>query len=217
MNSSRDYNLHATVFYLAAFTIVLPLQLSIGLQRRTYGFLSAMFAGLTLEIVAYAARVLLCYDKNQYIIMYLVPITVAPTFISISIYTCMPRIASTYGKNILSVSPRTYMMTFIVADLLTMVLQAVGAVIATFDNMKFSHHGLRIIQVGLAAHLLTLTAFYILTATFAWNTFKQPWQRPKQYEVLRRSIVFSTFISSKYTLRNPSHCLCDCEADETDV
>jgi hypothetical protein len=196
MEASNGYNLHATVFYLTAFAIILPIQLSIGLQRGTYGFLSAMFAGTTLEILAYAARVLLCYEKNQYM-MYLVPITIAPTFFSIAIYSSMPRIAGIYGRHILSVSPRTYTMTFVIANLLAMVLQAVGGVIAGFDNLKYSQHGLRIIQVGLAAHLLTMTAFLILTTIFAWNTYKQPWQRAKEYESLRHSIVFKAFILSK--------------------
>jgi hypothetical protein len=192
---SLSYSLHATVFFLVAFIIVLPLQLSFGLQRKTYAFLSLSSAGAALEIVAYAARLRLYYGKSQYAALYLLAITAAPIFLTLGTYTfdCFPRVVRVYGGR----WTRTHSLILVLSEVVAMILQVAGSIVAGLQNLAHLQLGVRVIQVGLAAHMLTMATFMLLAAVIAFKTYKAPGHPAKEYESLRRSLLFKAFIASK--------------------
>src|SRR4051794_28278917 len=112
-------NLDLTVFYLAVFALLLCVQITFGLQRKSYPFLLAMTTGLSLEILAYTARTLNHFDHTA---MYLIPITIAPLFLSAAVYTCFLRIVEVYGTHALRIPQSTVTATCAFGSLTAFVL-----------------------------------------------------------------------------------------------
>jgi hypothetical protein len=97
-------------FYPALFSLFLICQLFMGIRYRTWGYLTGMFRGLILEILAYVAGIQLhfdVFDQNVFITMYLIGTTVGPAIFSASIYLCLARIIPVYGSDLMTVTPRT--------------------------------------------------------------------------------------------------------------
>ncbi|RFU23974.1 hypothetical protein B7463_g12363, partial [Scytalidium lignicola] len=96
-----------------------------------------MICGLLLEVVRYAGRIMLHdnpFDFNNFII-YLVPLTIAPAFLTGALYLCLSRIIIVYGQQISRFSPRTYTITFMTSNFISLVLQgAGGGLAATADD-----------------------------------------------------------------------------------
>jgi len=81
---------------------------------------------------------------------YLVPLTIAPAFLASALYLCLSRIIIVYGQQISRFSPRTYAITFMTSDFISLVLQgAGGGLAATADNHSESETGRAIMVAGL--------------------------------------------------------------------
>ncbi|KAK5000566.1 phospholipid-translocating ATPase rsb1 [Elasticomyces elasticus] len=125
-------------FYLALFCLSLLFQLLLGIKYRTWGFLAAMFGGVVLEIVGYAARIELHMDdfSNNYFIIYLVGLTIGPAFFSAAIYLCLARIIAIYGIGLSVLKPRTITCIFIASNFLSLCLQAAAGALASIANTE---------------------------------------------------------------------------------
>lgn len=53
--------------YLAFFSVMLLVQLAMGIRYRTWGYMAAMVSGLVLEAIGYAGRIQLHYNRFQLI------------------------------------------------------------------------------------------------------------------------------------------------------
>jgi RTA1 like protein len=85
------------------------------------------------EVIGYIARIAI--HSNPFLktnfLMYLVTLTIAPAFLSASIYLCLARIVVVYGEEASRFKPRTYTVVFCTGDFLALLLQAVGGAIAS--------------------------------------------------------------------------------------
>jgi hypothetical protein len=66
--------------------------------------------------------------------MYLIDLTIGPTFLAAGIYLCMARIVVVYDggqKQLARLKPRSYTLVFLGWDFLSLLLQAVGGAIAS--------------------------------------------------------------------------------------
>jgi hypothetical protein len=70
------------------------------------------------------------FDSNNFLI-YLVYLTIAPAFLSASVYLCLSRIVIIYGENVSRFRPRTYTLFFTCCDFFSLLLQAIGGAIAS--------------------------------------------------------------------------------------
>ena len=61
------YSLEGNTFYAVAYGVLLPPQVYIGIKYRTWGVLFAMFCGLVLEVLGYAARIRLSQGENRFV------------------------------------------------------------------------------------------------------------------------------------------------------
>ncbi len=144
-----DYlpSLGGNALYAAIFGLCIVGQLVLGIKYRTWGFMIAAVFGLALEVAGYAVRVMMNsnpFDKNSFLI-YLVCLTIAPAFITASIYLCLARIVVVYGESLSRFRPRTYTILFCSCDFLSLLLQAIGGAIAstatdysTVSNIRLS-------------------------------------------------------------------------------
>ncbi|KAF2666085.1 RTA1-domain-containing protein [Microthyrium microscopicum] len=161
--------------YAAILGILLIAQIGLGVFYRTWGFLIGMICGLILEVIGYVGRIMLHnnpFDFNNFLI-YLIPLTIGPAFLTGSIYLCLSRIVVIYGERISKLSPRTFSITFMACDFISLVLQgAGGGIAATANDESGSNTGRNIMIAGLVAQVVSLGIFMGLWLHFLWQLKK---------------------------------------------
>jgi len=162
--------LSGNVAYATIMGLLLLAQLFLGIKFRTWGFMVGMVCGLILEVIGYAGRILLHYnpfDFNNFL-LYLIPLTIGPAFLSGSIYLCLIRIVVVYGQNISRLRPRTYAIVFMTCDFFSLILQgAGGGISATADTVNLGNIGRYVMIAGLAFQVFSLSLFMILWLDFS--------------------------------------------------
>ncbi|KPM42163.1 hypothetical protein AK830_g4430 [Neonectria ditissima] len=172
-----DYlpTLAGNAVYAAVFGLLLLTQLGLGIKYKTWGFMVGMVCGLVLEVVGYAGRIMMHdnpFDFNNFIV-YLVPLTIAPAFLAGALYLCLSRIIIVYGQQISRFSPRTYAITFMASDFVSLVLQgAGGGLAATADDSSGSETGRAIMVAGLVFQVVSLLIFMGLCLEFVFRLRK---------------------------------------------
>lgn len=128
---------------------------------------------------------------------YLICLTIAPAFITASIYLCLSRLVTVYGSQYSRLAPRSYTYIFIGCDLFALVLQGAGGGIAsTARTHAGSVSGKNVMVAGLVWQVLSMTLFMALWADFALRVHKakaQGYLKPDQHDafaVLRDSRKF---------------------------
>ncbi|TVY22418.1 Sphingoid long-chain base transporter [Lachnellula hyalina] len=158
--------------YAVAFGLLLIVQLRLGIKYKTWGFTVGIVCGLLLEVVGYAGRIMLHgnpFDFNNFII-YLVPLTIGPAFLTGALYLCLSRIIIVYGQQISRFSPRTYAITFMTSDFISLVLQgAGGGLAATADDNSGSETGRAIMVAGVVFQVVSLLVFMGLWLEFIFR------------------------------------------------
>ncbi|VUC31846.1 unnamed protein product, partial [Clonostachys rosea] len=156
--------------YATAFGLLLIVQLGLGIKYKIWGFMVGMTSGLVIEIVGYVGRIMLHnnpFDFNNFI-MYLVPLTIGPAFLAGALYLCLSRIIIVYGQEISRFSPRTYAITFMTSDFVSLVLQgAGGGLAATADTQSGLDTGRAIMLAGVVFQVVSLLIFMGLWLEFA--------------------------------------------------
>ncbi|KAI9654627.1 MAG: hypothetical protein M1821_005834 [Bathelium mastoideum] len=183
--------------YLAIFVLLLIAQLFLCIRYKTWGFLVGMFGGLTLEVLGYGGRVWLhdnIFNFNAFL-LYLICLTIAPAFLSGSIYICLGRIVTINGNHLSRFSPKTYAIVFVSCDILSLVLQAAGGALAAQANTQSQENaGVDIMIAGLAYQVFSLLLFLVLWADFAMRARKATEdQKTSEYADLRASALFRFF------------------------
>ncbi|KAI4114925.1 MAG: hypothetical protein LQ338_007937 [Usnochroma carphineum] len=164
-------SLAGNAVYLALFSLLLILQLAFGFKWRTWSFTGPMFGGLVLEIIGYVARIQMHnnpFESNPFL-MYIVVLTIAPCFLTASIYLSFSRVIFVYGESLARFKGRTYTIVFICCDVFSLVLQAIGGALADTANTHDAQQtGINIMIAGLAFQVVSLTVFAVLCADFVW-------------------------------------------------
>lgn len=126
---------------------------------------------------------------------YLVGLTIAPAFLSASIYLCLSRIIVIFGRNISRFRPAVYTITFICFDIFSLILQAAGGAIAasTNDNST-SQTGINIMIAGLAFQVVSLFLFMSMCTDFAFAVRRNKLTLDPAHSVLRGTTKFKAFL-----------------------
>ncbi|KAL1962951.1 hypothetical protein VTN77DRAFT_9047 [Rasamsonia byssochlamydoides] len=185
--------------YLAIFMFLLIVHIFLGIRWRTWGFLAGMVGGLILEVIGYGARIGM--HNNQFIkppfFAYLITLTIAPAFLSASIYLCLGRIVTVYGAHLSRFKPRTYSVVFVTCDIISLILQAAGGAIAASggapDDEKLGEH---IMLGGLIFQVVSLVLFSVLCLEFALRVKKAPTQRNPVFTYVTGTFKFKAFLWS---------------------
>jgi len=170
--------LAGNALFAAIFAILIIPHILFGIRYKTWSFMSWMAFGLVGEVVGYIGRVMLhnnIFDFNAFL-MYLIPLTIAPAFITASIYLCLARVIYILDPSLVHtrLTPMTYTKIFVTFDFISLVLQgAGGGVAATADNDKaMNDMGVNIMIAGLAFQVISLVIFSCLCCDFAWRLYK---------------------------------------------
>ncbi|MCJ1366877.1 hypothetical protein MMC16_006008 [Acarospora aff. strigata] len=190
-------SLAGNALLLAIFAVIIAPQVFFGIKYKTWGFMGAMLGGLILEILGYVARVQMHYNpftQNPFL-MYIVTLTIAPAFFAAAIYLCLGRIIVVFGDHVSRFKPRTYTLTFITADVLSLVFQAAGGALASAANDQANlDKGVNVMLAGLGLQVASLTLFIILAGEFAWRVLHTKHNLNPVYADLRASKVFKFFL-----------------------
>lgn len=104
-------SLAANATFIALFAVtLLGFLVTYAVTRRATAFTFAVSAGVILEIIGYAGRIMSW--KNQWeengFLMQIVCLTIAPAFIAGGIYLCLRRIVYAFGPENSRIAPETY-------------------------------------------------------------------------------------------------------------
>lgn len=131
---------------------------------------------------------------------YLVTLTIGPTFFTASIYFCLARIIVVFGENLARFKPRTYTICFIVSDITSLVLQALGGGrAAEAKTYAAKQPGIHIMVAGLVLQVFSLVVFITLCADFAYSLHKSPSMKDAMHQNFRKSRKFKAFLWCKYS------------------
>lgn len=163
-------SLAGNAFFLAAFLALLLAHTGLGIWYRTWGLLVGMFSGLLLEVIGYAGRVQLHYNPFKFgpFTMQFVCLTIAPAFLTASIYLCLTRIVIIQGPGFSRLAPRTYSILFVGCDIVSLLLQAIGgAMTSNAKTLQKEDLGIHIMIAGMSFQIFSLLLFMGLWAEFA--------------------------------------------------
>ena len=126
---------------------------------------------------------------------YLVALTIGPTFFTASIYLCLARIIVVFGEGLARFKPRTYTISFITSDILSLVLQATGGAKATAAlTYDAKQSGIHTMVAGLALQVISLVVFMILCADFIHRVRKSPDLKDPLFQNIRSTRKFRAFL-----------------------
>jgi hypothetical protein len=174
-----DYvaSLVGNAFFAALFGIMLIVNVILDIRYKTYGYSIAVVLGLMGEVVGYIGRIMLStspFDPtgNDFLI-YLVPLTIAPAFLSAAIYLCLARVIIVYGEQTSRIAPRLYTLIFCSFDFISLLLQAAGGGIASAASTNSSRQtGVNIMLAGLSFQVFSLSVFVVACLDFAFSLNK---------------------------------------------
>ncbi|KAI8284824.1 Glutamyl-tRNA(Gln) amidotransferase subunit A [Colletotrichum sp. SAR11_57] len=155
----------ASAIFISLFAIALVGHAIQGIRSRTWGFMGSMISGCILEIVGYIGR-LLIYDNPfnfEGFLMQIVCITVAPVFFSAAIYVLLSQTINHLDPSLSRVKPKLFYWIFIPADVVSLILQAVGGGSSSVSTTKEAvDRGVNISLAGLVFQVFSLVVFAIL-------------------------------------------------------
>jgi hypothetical protein len=212
-------SLPANITFAGLFGLLLGLQLLLGIKYKTWGYTVAMILGLVcitilpvliytadrrlqaLEIAGYVARILLNGSpfENDFFLLYLITLTIAPAFLSAAIYLCLSRIVIVYGEHIAFFKPRTYTIVFCTCDCVSLILQAAGGGIASSaDTLDDKDVGKNIMLAGLGFQVVSLIVFLACGTDLAIRVWRAKANRNPDYLKLTDSRLFNSFLVSLF-------------------
>ncbi|KAI9726216.1 MAG: hypothetical protein M1828_001890 [Chrysothrix sp. TS-e1954] len=124
-------------------------------------------------------------------LLYLIPLTIGPAFLSAAIYVTLGRTVVVYGSHYSRFQPQTYTYVFVSFDFVALVLQAVGGSLCSVaDNPDLLNKGINIMIAGLAFQVFSLLCF-IVTSVFFLTAVRRSGMAPNpKFTQLQNSFKF---------------------------
>ncbi|GAA5845719.1 hypothetical protein JCM5353_001688 [Sporobolomyces roseus] len=163
--------------FLVLFTIsLLAHTVQLGIARRTW-FMTVMPIGCLLEVIGYAFRLYSHSDvaaRSPYIGQ-LATLVIAPTFFSAALYWCLGLIIGIVSPKKSLISAKWFKITFVVADVVSLVIQAIGGGSAgsAGDDYQKLRTGSDIMLAGIAFQLAVMVIFVLYGMYWSFRARKE--------------------------------------------
>lgn len=117
----------AAIFGLLATAVAV-----LGVWYRTPLYSAVMIAGLLMEVMGYASRILLHFDGKSMVhyVVFLLGTIPGATFITTAVFFVLPHYIGIHGESFAAVRPRHVAYVFAALSLLAFTVQAVGCAFA---------------------------------------------------------------------------------------
>ncbi|KAF8578253.1 RTA1-domain-containing protein [Ramaria rubella] len=160
------------ILYVVLFSLTTMLHTSQTLyfKPRAYWILPTIATCGICEILGWSAR--LWSSRNPLEInAFLMQITttiIAPTFLTAGFYTILGRIIILLGPRYSRLTPKAYLITFLSADVVALIVQAIGGAKASFafQNGKSATPGAHIMLGGIFLQLVGIILYSLLATEF---------------------------------------------------
>jgi hypothetical protein len=159
-----------TLFTLS--TIVHVYQMS---TSRMWWLVVLVIGGIT-EIIGYAARIY-SWDDDTSLNAFLaqtVTLIIAPSFFSAALYVVFGLIINRVGRQYSILAPKWYTIIFVICDLISLIIQAVGggqAAVAAETNADTTN-GTHIMVAGICFQMLTMSVYVLLVIIYIFRVSK---------------------------------------------
>lgn len=160
-----NYRFNVTMAVI--FGLLLLFQFVVGLYTRQYWFFAAFTCACILEMLGYIGRALSHKDLTveDYFLLQFICLTIAPVFTMGGIYYQLAKLIEIYGhKFALLPTPMMYSYIFIICDIVSLVIQAIGggAAGSAVTENKSTATGTHIFVAGLAFQVASMSVFLVM-------------------------------------------------------
>ncbi|BGP39118.1 hypothetical protein JCM10450v2_003072 [Rhodotorula kratochvilovae] len=160
-----DPSLAAAIVFLVAFGLITLWQTGQVVRSRIWWLIVLLVGGLC-EIIGWVGRAWAArnpYNLNAFLVQQICLI-LAPCFFSATIYGLLGMIVRALGARYSCLRPSLYLWLFCLADLVAIVIQAIGGASAALalKNDKSSKPGTHIMVAGIAFQLACMLVFSVL-------------------------------------------------------
>jgi hypothetical protein len=165
-------NLGGNIFFAVWFGLCLALILGLGVWRKTWTYTLALSIGALLELLGYIGRIML--NRNPWgdsgFELQICCLILGPSFIAAAIYLTMKHLVLYFGPQYSYLQARLYPWLFIGADLLSIVIQAIGGGVSASASNKRDAKGLqagnRLLIAGIAVQVATMSMCGVLVLLY---------------------------------------------------
>lgn len=161
---------------------------------RMWWLIVLVLGGIT-EIIGYAARIYSWSDDTNLdaFLAQTVTLIIAPSFFSAALYIIFGRIIHIVGKQYSILAPKWYTIIFVIADLISLIVQAVGggqAAVAAKTNSDTTN-GTHIMVAGICFQMFTMSVyvFFVLFYIFRLSKNKVQLTRKMKVFIIGMSII----------------------------
>lgn len=165
-------DLAANAVLVALFSACCLINIILGIRWKWWSYLIALSSGCALETIGYVGRILLHrnpYDTTAFSIQFIC-LVIAPAFIAAGLYLGLKHLVIRCGREKSLLPPALYTWIFISTDITTLILQAIGAVLATTVHKPTTLRlGTNIALAGIILQVIALVFFGLLAAIFLWR------------------------------------------------
>ncbi|KAK0616288.1 RTA1 like protein-domain-containing protein [Immersiella caudata] len=148
---------------LAAFAVLIPVNIFTGIRYKTPLYASLIVTGLLVEILGHVAAVLLAANVTSHALfcVFMMGTLWGATLIGSANYLALPRVMVIYGREFSPVSKPVYCVAALsFSDVLALVLQSVGAAFASGGGTEIVvSQGVQLLIAGLVLQLASLVFF----------------------------------------------------------
>ncbi|GAA6046480.1 hypothetical protein JCM3770_004943, partial [Rhodotorula araucariae] len=160
-----DPSLAAAIVFLVAFSLITLWQ-TVQVIRSRVWWLTVLLVGGVCEILGWVGRAWAArnpYSLNAFLVQQICLI-LAPCFFSATIYGLLGMVVRSLGARYSCIRPSLYLWLFCLADLVAIVIQAIGGASAALALKadKSSQTGTHIMVAGIAFQLASMLVFSLL-------------------------------------------------------
>ncbi|KAF2489289.1 sphingoid long-chain base transporter RSB1 [Lophium mytilinum] len=187
-----------------AFLVIFALSMIVhgiqGYRYKTWSFLVAMTVGNLCETIGYGGRLMLHSNpwSDSGFKLQIVLLTIAPAFFAAGIYLTLKHLVLTFGPAFSRLRPSRYTHTFISCDIVSIILQGVGGILASIASTPgpLMTSGNNTMMAGLSFQVFTLLVFGALTAEYFTRVRSHRGELNAATAPLRKSVRFRCFLGA---------------------
>ncbi|KIO22641.1 hypothetical protein M407DRAFT_116512 [Tulasnella calospora MUT 4182] len=170
------------VLFVVLFSLTSAAHLGQATYYRMWWLFPTMVIGGVGEIIGWAGRTWSSrnYSSDNAFYMNICCTIIAPSFMTAAMFIMMGRIIGLVGDEYSRLKPRTYSILFISADLVALVVQAVGgAAAASADTPDGAERGANIMVAGIIVQMAAITIYCIIQGDYLWRVLTDRPVRPR--------------------------------------
>ncbi|KAI0019017.1 RTA1 like protein-domain-containing protein [Xylariomycetidae sp. FL0641] len=190
-------SLAANATFIALYTLLLAIHLGLGIHWKSWWFMGGMVAGTACNILGYGGRIMLYLNPFSFagFMIQIVCVGSAPVFYSAAIYVTITKTVEHLGPSLSRIKPKLYYIIFIICDVGSLVLQAVGGALSTTTSGS-SQSGVDLGLAGLSFQVFSMLCFCGLFIDYMIRYFRIR----SCHTIDARLIIFLAFLSSAILL-----------------